>query len=404
MRPLDGIRILELGQVIAGTYGTQALADYGAEVVKVEPPWGELGRNPATGDLGGISSLFASMNRNKRSIALDLRVSEAREVVVDLARVSDVVIENFRPGTLDRLGIGEAVLRAANPRLIFGSVTGFGLDTAERDAPSFDLVHQALSGWMSVIGAEDGPPASLPIPIADILAGFYLTHGVLAALVARERTGQGSSVDTSMLDVMLSLLTYQATMFLNTGIVPRRRGTEHEYHVPWGAFATADGYVIVAPREEVFWRALCEVLGAPGLVADPRFADAASRRTHRDALVPLLAERFATRTTQDWLAALRAGNVPAAPILDLAQALDGEYVRERRLTLSLEPTGVAQPVRVMANPVRFAGERPEVRRAPPTIGEHTREVLAELGYDADRVDSLATLGAIAPQSTAAAVP
>ncbi len=228
MPPLDGIRVLELGQVIAGTYGTQALADYGADVVKVEPPWGELGRNPSTGDLGGMSSLFASVNRNKRSIALDLRVPEAREVVIDLARVSDVVIENFRPGTLDRLGIGESVLRAANPRLIFGSVTGFGPDTTDRATPSFDLVHQALSGWMSVIGEEDGLPASVPIPVADLLAGFYLTHGVLAALVARERTGEGSSVDTSMLDVMLTLLTYQATMYLNTGLVPRRRGSEHE--------------------------------------------------------------------------------------------------------------------------------------------------------------------------------
>ena len=395
MRPLDGIRVLELGQVIAGTYGTQALADYGAEVVKVEPPWGELGRNPATGDLGGMSSLFASMNRNKRSIALDLRVPDARDVVVDLARASDVVIENFRPGTLDRLGIGEAVLRGANPRLIFGSVTGFGTDTADRDSPSFDLVHQALSGWMSVIGEDGGLPASVPIPVADILAGFYLTHGVLAAIVARDRTGAGSSVDTSMLDVMLNLLTYQATMYLNTGVVPRRRGSEHEYHVPWGAFATADGYLIVAPREEVFWRALCQVLEVPDLIADKRFADAPSRRAHRDALVPLLAARFVTRTTDAWLAALRAGKVPAAPIRELADALDSEYVRERELTLTLEPTAVARPIRVMANPVRFEGERPGVRRAPPSIGEHTHEILAELGYDAARVAALTAAGAVA---------
>jgi crotonobetainyl-CoA:carnitine CoA-transferase CaiB-like acyl-CoA transferase len=394
MGPLDGIRILELGQVIAGTYGTQALADYGAEVVKVEPPWGELGRNLATGDLGGMSSLFASMNRNKRSIALDLRVAESLGVIVDLARASDVVIENFRPGTLDRLGIGEAVLRAANPRLIFGSVTGFGADTADRDAPSFDLVHQALSGWMSVIGEDNGLPASVPIPVADILAGFYLTHGVLAALIARDRTGQGSSVDTSMLDVMLNLLTYQATMYLNTGIVPRRRGSEHEYHVPWGAFATADGYLIVAPREEVFWRALCEVLDAPELVGDPRFGDAPSRRTNRDELVALLAARFVTRTTEDWLAALRAGNVPAAPILDLAGALDSDYVRERELTLTLEPTGIAEPIRVMANPVRFGGQRSDARRAPPGIGEHTHDILSELGYDDARVAALAAAGAI----------
>lgn len=396
LRPLAGIRVLELGQVIAGTYGTQALADYGAEVIKVEPPWGELGRNPATGDLGGMSSLFASVNRNKRSVALDLRVPAARSVVLDLARWADVVIENFRPGTLERLDLGEASLRAVNPGLIFGSVTGFGPDGAAADAPSYDLVHQALGGWMGMLGEGDGSPMALPIPVADLLAGFYLTHGILAALVHRERTGEGSSVDTSMLDVMLSLLTYQATMYFATGLVPPRRGSEHEYHVPWGAYATSDGHLIVAPREERFWRALCEVLGLPELPDDPRFADAAARRAHRDELVPLLAERFRSATTAAWLEALRAGGVPAAPIHDLGAALDAPYVAHRRLTLEVEPSEVGHPVRVLANPIRFGGVRPDRREPPPAIGEHTDEVLAgTLGYDDERIEELRRAGALA---------
>lgn len=402
MRLLDGVRVLELGQVIAGTYGTQFLADYGADVIKIEPPWGELGRNPATGELGGTSSLFASVNRNKRSVALDLRVPGSRAVVLDLVRICDVVIENFRPGTLERLGIEEQVLRATNPRLIFASVTGFGRDGPDRDAPSFDLVHQALSGWMSMIGDPDGPPASLPIPIADLLAGFYLTHGVLAALVVRERTGVGATVETTMLDVMLSLLTYQATMTLNTGLVPTRRGSAHEYHVPWGAFPTADGFLVVAPREEVFWCALCGAVDMPELLEDQRFADAPARRANRDILVPLLERRFRGRSTLEWLEILHAAGVPAAPILDLGQALSAPYVEQRGLTIPVLPQGASAPISVMANPLLFDGRRPDRSEPPPGIGQHTHDVLANLlGYDPERITALERAGAIAsPAETA----
>jgi crotonobetainyl-CoA:carnitine CoA-transferase CaiB-like acyl-CoA transferase len=406
MRPLDGIHVLELGQVIAGTYGTQFLADYGAEVVKVEPPRGDLGRNPATGDVGGMSSLFASMNRNKRSIVLDLRVPDAKEVLLDLVRWADVVIENFRPGTLERLGISESVMRQANPRLIFASVTGFGESGPYRDAPSFDLVHQAMSGWMSTIGEPDGPPGSVPIPIADILAGFYLTHGILAALLGRERTGVGGRVDTAMLDVMVTLLTYQAAMYLNRGVVPPRRGTGHEYHVPWQAYATADGYVVVAPREEVFWRALCGTIGRPDLAEDPRFIDAPSRRTNREALAAILEPAFRERTTADWLAAMERDGVPAAPVRTLDEALSDPILDERGLVVSVEPTGADGPIRVMGNPIRFDGRPLQPLAPPPGLGEHTREILSTLlGYPDERVDGLLTAGAaVAPKAPDLLVP
>jgi crotonobetainyl-CoA:carnitine CoA-transferase CaiB-like acyl-CoA transferase len=396
MGPLDGVRVLELGQVIAGTYGTQFLADYGADVIKIEPPRGDLGRNPATGDVGGMSSLFASMNRNKRSVAVDLRQPAGREVVLDLVRWADVVIENFRPGTLERLGVPEPVMREANPALIFASVTGFGETGPYRDAPSFDLVHQAMSGWMSTIGEADGPPGSVPIPIADILAGFYLTHGVLAALYARERTGAGSRVDTAMLDVMVTLLTYQAAMYLNRGVVPPRRGTAHEYHVPWQAYETSDGHLVIAPREEVFWRAMCRAIGRPELPEDPRFADAASRRANRDALGEILEPSLRERSTAEWLAIMQREGVPAAPVRGLDEALIDPVLEERGLILDVAPPGSPAPIRVMGNPIRFDGRPFAARLAPPAVGQHTREVLGDtLGYPPERIERLAADGIVA---------
>lgn len=405
MRPLEGIRVIELGQVIAGTYGTQFLADYGAEVIKVEPPWGDLGRNPATGDLGGMSSLFASMNRNKRGIVLDLRHPTGREVLLDLVARADVVIENFRPHTLDRLGLGEAVLRARNPALIFGSCTGFGLDGPWSAWPSFDLIHQARSGWMSLMGEPDGPPASLPIPIADLLAGVYLSHGVLAALLARERTGAGGRVDTTMLGVMLSLLSYQGAMYLNAGIVPPRRGTQHEYHVPWQAYETADGHVVVAPREEVFWQAFCRALEQPALIDDSRFADAPARRRHRDDLAAIVEPILRSRSTAEWLAAFEGHGVPAAPILDLAEALSDPFVEVERLTVEVTPAGVDGPIRVLNNPIHLDGRAAVPTLPPPALGEHTDAVLREiLGYDDQRLADLRASGALGQEQPAGARP
>lgn len=398
MRLLEGIRVLELGQVIAGTFGTQFLGDYGAEVIKIEPPWGDRGRNMATGDIGGMSSLFASMNRNKRSVAVDLRTDAGRGVVLELAGHCDVVIENFRPGTLDRLGIGRSQLQSANPRMIFASVTGFGTEGVYADLPSFDLVHQAMSGWMSLLGEEGRPPGAIPIPVADLLAGFYLSHGVLAALVARERSGATPTVETTMLDVMLSLLTYQAAMYLNTGLIPPRRGSAHEYHVPWQAFATVDGYLIVAPREEVFWQRLCRAMGLDVLLHDERFRTSALRREHRADLVPVLESRFREHSTDEWLDLFRLEGVPAAPVRDLHEALSDPLLDERHLTIDLHPTGVARPFSVMANPIRFNARPVDHYDPPPAIGEHTREVLSELlGYSIDQIHLLEHDGIIGAQ-------
>jgi crotonobetainyl-CoA:carnitine CoA-transferase CaiB-like acyl-CoA transferase len=395
MGALDGVRVVELGQVIAGTYGTQYLADYGADVIKVEPPRGDLGRNPVVGDLGGESSLFVAMNRNKRSVVLDLKQPAGLAVFYDLVRTADVVLENFRPGVVEKLGVDEATLRAINPRLIYASVSGFGPADPRRDAPSFDLIHQALSGLMSVTGEPGRTPCPVGVPVADLLSGFFLTHGVLAALYARERTGQGQRVETAMLDVMLSLLSYQAAMYLNRGVVPTRLGSAHEYHVPWQAFATRDRYVVIAPREQWFWRALCRAVERPELVDDPRFATNQARREHREALIAILEAVLRTRTAAEWLAIFEREGVPAAPVRDVGEALSDSAVAARGMIVPLDyaPTG---PVQVLANPIRLSATPIDAYAPPPTLGEHTADVLRDLlGYADEHIVQLEASGAIA---------
>ncbi len=396
MGALDGVRVIELGQVIAGTYGTQYLADYGAEVIKVEPPGGDLGRNPVVGNLHGESSLFIAMNHSKQSIVLDLKHPDGRAVLYDLVRVSDVLLENFRPGTVERLGVDEAALRAINPRLIYASVSGFGPDSPHRDAPSFDLVHQAMSGLMSIVGEPGRTPCAVGVPVADLLSGFFLTHGVLAALYARERTGQGQRVETAMLDVMLALLTFHATMYLNLGVVPGRHGSAHEYHVPWQAFQTRDDWIIVAPREEWFWRRLCAAIERPELADDPRFATAQARRDHRAELIPILEEVLRTRTAAEWLAIFRREGVPAAPVNDVGQALSDPTVAARGMVAEIDypPTG---PIKVLANPIKFSATPVERYAPPPLLGQHTERVLRDLlGYPPERIAQLAQSGALGP--------
>src|SRR5664280_1453162 len=304
--PLEGVRILELGQIIAGTYGSQVLTDLGAEVIKVEAPEGDLGRNPSVASYKGLSGLFLTFNRNKQSIVINLKNSAGRQLFYDLVKVSDVVIDNFRPGVLERLAIDYPTLSRINPRIIQCSVTGFGGAGAYKDLPALDLNIQAISGHMAITGEAGRPPVRVGIPLADLSGGIYSSKGILAALFDRERTGKGRRIEISMFDTMLHLMTYMGTMWLTNGEVPKPPGSAHDYSVPWQAFATTDGYIVVATRQEIFWRKLCTVLEHPDLAGDARFADNASRVKHRDVLVPRLEQIFRTRTVADWLARLRA--------------------------------------------------------------------------------------------------
>ena len=375
--PLAGVRILELGQIIAGTYGSQVLSDLGAEVIKVETPDGDLGRNPSVAPYKGLSGLFLTLNRNKQSIVVNLKSEEGRKVFYDLVKVCDVVVDNFRPGVLERLKIDYATLRQINPRIIQCSVTGFGSEGVYKNYPALDINIQAISGHMAVTGEPGRPPVRVGIPLADMSGGIYSCKGILAALFDRERSGKGRRIELSMFDCMLSLLGYMGTMWLTNGEIPKPPGSAHDYTVPWQAFAVQDGYIVVATRQENFWRKLCDVLERPDLAGDPRFASNANRVKNRDVLVPELEAIFRTRTVDDWLTRLRAAEVPAAPVNNLDRAFAEPPVAEREMIVEYEHPEVGK-VRLPGNPIKMSDMGATPSTPAPQLGQHTDAVLDRL--------------------------
>ncbi len=391
---LSGVRILELGQIIAGTYASQLMSDMGAEVIKVEAPGGDLGRIPSVAPYRGVSGLFLTFNRNKESIVLDLKSTAGRRIFHDLVKVSDVVVDNFRPGVLERLQIDYPTLSAINPRIIQCSITGFGEAGAYSDLPALDLVIQAMSGHMAITGESGRPPVRIGIPLADVSGGIYSCKGILAALFDRERTGVGRRIEVSMFDTMLHLLGYTGTMWLTNGEVPQPPGSAHEYTVPWQAFAVSDGHIVVATRQEIFWRRLCDVLGDPVLAEDPRFADNPGRVAHRDALVPRLEALFKQRTVADWLQRLRAAEVPVAPVNNVDAAFAEPPVAERGMIVEVEHPDVGT-VRLPGNPIKMSGETPRPSTPAPGLGQHTDAVLGRLlQLRQDEIAALREAGAI----------
>ncbi|MBM3343811.1 MAG: CoA transferase [Betaproteobacteria bacterium] len=375
--PLTGVRILELGQIIAGTYGSQVLTDLGAEVIKIETPEGDLGRIPSVAPYKGVSALFLTFNRNKKSIVINLKSDEGRELFYQLVKHSDVVIDNFRAGVLERLKVDYATLSQINPRIIQCSVTGFGSDGAYKGFPALDLVIQAIGGHLSITGEPGRPPARVGIPLADLSGGIFSCEAILAALYQREKTGNGCRVETSMFDGMLNLLSYMATHYLSTGEVPKPQGTAHEFTVPWQAFAAQDGYLVIATRQENFWKKLCVVLEHPELADDARFATNPQRLEHRAVLVPILENLLKQKTVKAWLDKLYAAEVPAAPVNDLAGAFTEPPVAEREMIVEYEHPQVGR-VRLPGNPIKFDGMGKTLSRPAPLLGEHTDAVLREL--------------------------
>ncbi|MGZ8266170.1 MAG: CaiB/BaiF CoA transferase family protein [Burkholderiales bacterium] len=392
--PLTGVRILELGQFIAGTYGGQVLSDLGAEVIKIDSPEGDLGRNPSVAPYRGVSGLFLTFNRNKKSVVIDLKKSDGLDVFYGLVRKCDVVVDNFRPGVLERLKIDDATLRKLNPRIITCSVTGFGTEGEYKDYPALDIIVQAMTGHMAITGEEGRPPVRVGIPLGDLSGGIFACKGILAALFSRERTGEGRRVELSMYDAMLNLLSYMGTMWLTNGELPTRPGSSHDYTVPWQAFETKDGYVVVATRQEVFWRRLCEAMGHPELTADPKFSTNALRVQNRAELVPRLEAIFRERTVEAWMAVLRKADVPAAPVNNLDRAFSEPPVAEREMIVEYDHPDVGR-VRLPGNPIKMSGVTGTISKPAPRLGEHTTSVLTELlSLSADRIAALRAAGAV----------
>jgi crotonobetainyl-CoA:carnitine CoA-transferase CaiB-like acyl-CoA transferase len=394
VNPLAGVRILELGQIIAGTYGGQVLSDLGAEVIKIESPEGDLGRNPSVAPYRGVSGLFLTFNRNKKSVVIDLKNRDGLEVFYALVRRCDVVVDNFRPGVLERLKVDHATLRELNPRIITCSVTGFGIEGEYKDYPALDIIVQAMSGHMAITGEEGRPPVRVGIPLADLSGGIFACKGILAALFSRERTGEGRRVELSMYDAMLNLLSYMGTMWLTNGELPTRPGSSHDYTVPWQAFETKDGHVVVATRQEVFWRRLCEAIGHAELADEPKYSTNALRVQHRAELVPKLEAIFRERTVDEWIAVLRKADVPAAPVNNLDRAFSEPPVGEREMIVEYDHPDVGR-VRLPGNPIKMSGVRGTISKPAPRLGEHTDRVLSELlSLGPDRIAALRAAGAI----------
>ncbi len=376
--PLDGVRVLDLSRVLAGPFCSLILADLGAEVIKVE----EIGTGDQTRTIppfvNGESHYFLSINRNKSSVAIDARTETGRELLLKLALQCDVVLENFRPGVMDRLGLSYERLHALKPRIILCSISGFGATGAMRDKPSFDLVTQALSGVMSINGYADGTPTKLGLPLGDIGGGLWAALGVMAALNERHATGEGSHVDLSLLEGLMGLLGYLAEIYFVTGESPGRMGNSHHNIVPYGLMPVKDGHIVLALHVGEFWRKFCRAIARDDLIVDARFRTVKDRHKNRVELERQITEIMLAKTVAQWQQILDAADVPHAPVNSIGQAVNQPIVRERGFVKELQhPT--AGTVKVIGSPLRFEGRYEEPRlEPPPLLGEHTRAVLGSL--------------------------
>lgn len=372
---LDHLLVLDLTSHLSGPYCAMLLADHGAEVIKVEPPRGDSARSMPP-FVNGESAPFMTWNRNKRSVVMDLKQPADRDALLRLVDRADVLVENYRPGVLDRLGLGWPVLHARNERLVLASISGFGQTGPYSPRGGFDLITQAMSGLMSTNGPADGPPFRLPIAISDVAAGMFLAFGVLAAVEARHRTGVGQRVETSLLEAATSMAVYESAHYFATGTRPERIGQAHRGSSPYQCFETADGHITVGASQQKFFAQLCELVGAPGLAADPRFADNATRVAHNAALVDLLAERLRTKPSAHWLAALEALGIPAGPVLHYDEVFTNPQILAREMVVETTHP-VTGRFKTMGVPVKLSDTPGSVRRAAPRLGEHTDEVLGE---------------------------
>lgn len=390
---LQGLRVLDFTRVLAGPYCTAMLADLGAEVIKVEPPQGDDQRHMGR-MVQGESTNFILNNRGKKSVRLDLKHAEGQRIARELAARSDVVIENFKPGVADRLGIGYAELAGRKPDLVYCSISGFGQNGPHAGRPSYDVVAQAMSGMMSLTGEADGAPTLIGESVGDICAGMFAAWGIMAALYDRERSGRGRHIDVAMFDALLAMQPTALAQYLFGGVPPVRVGNRHPLSSPFGAYAARDGHLVIAAANDKLFQAVADTIGRPDLPADTRFGSDGERSRNDAELRPLIEAWSTTQSVEEAVAALTRAGVPAAPIQDTAQAIDSEQARVRRLaTRALHP--VLGEVELVEQPVHFSGVARGRLDGAPTLGQHSASVLADvLGMDAAAIDGLRAAGVI----------
>jgi crotonobetainyl-CoA:carnitine CoA-transferase CaiB-like acyl-CoA transferase len=392
--PLDGITVLDFTRVLSGPYCTMILSDLGARVIKIEHPVrGDDTRHWGPPFIGQESAYFLSINRNKESLTLDFKRDEGRRVLEALLPRADVVVENFRPGTLDAAGLDGPALLARHPRLIYCSISGYGHTGPRRSEAGYDAVIQAEGGLMSVTGEAEGPSYRLGVAISDIVSGMFAAHGIMAALYARETSGAGQVVDIGMLDATAALLTYQAGNYFTTGETPRRLGNRHPTIVPYEVFDTSDGEIVVAVGNDPIWSRFCDAVGLSALGADERFATNRGRVAQYEELKPALERAFKARTRDEWLVVLRSAGVPCGSVRDVAEVLKDPQLKERAMIAELHHPTVG-PINVMGSPIKLSQTPPSIRTPPPTLGEHREAILTELGYDQQSILALAAAGVI----------
>lgn len=391
--PLAGIRVLDLTRVLSGPFCTMLLGDLGADIIKVETPGeGDTVRHQGAGR-DGLSWYFANYNRNKRAITLNLRSEEGRDILARLIAKSDVLMDNYRPGVLDAMGFTDERMRALNPRLVRGSITGFGTTGPYRDRPSFDFIAQAMSGFMSVNGTADQPPIRSGPPVSDLIAGLYAALGIVAGLLREGRTGEGGSASVSLTGGLISFLGFMATDYFATGKLPKRTGNDHPIGSPYGLFRTADGEIAIAPAGEAMYQRLLRALDADMLRERPEFATNALRAENRSAINAAIEARTTRETSEHWIRVLNEAGVPCSLVMHMDQVFADPQVIEQQSVVTVEHPGHGQ-VSMLGSALHVDGAPLPVRRPAPELGEHNAEVLGELGFSATEIAQLRERGVV----------
>jgi len=392
--PLAGVRVLDISQVMAGPYACMLLGDLGADVIKVEPPGtGDQTRGSMGFKMKGADSLgFLNMNRNKRSITLDLKTEAGKEALKTLAKDADILVENYRPGALRRLGLGYDVLKEINPRLVYTSISGFGQTGPWADRPGFDLMAQAMSGVMSVTGYPDSPPVKAGVPVADIGCALFAIYATLAAYIGAKNTGQGQYIDAALFDTAMAFSVWDTCDWWGTGKPPQPLGTSNKMTAPYQAMACADGHFVMGANNQKLWMQLCKLMGREELLDDPRFTTIAQRLAHRAELQEELEQSFRQHGKDYWVETLLANGIPAGPILSYPEAFGSEHAKVRGMRMEIDHP-VEGKVPNIGFAVKLSGTPQQVRRHPPLLGEHTEEVLAEAGLGAEQIARLRAQGA-----------